>query len=72
MLYTQNNLQTKNITIANFADDTTMLAVGNNSNETATKLQKACNNVKDWTRRWKQELKIGEQNSKYLFCLQTT
>ena len=58
-LYTCNLPQPENITIATFADDTAILAVGKNIEESTEKVQQATEEVLNWTKDWK--IKLNEQ-----------
>lgn len=42
--------QTEHVTSTTYVDDTTILAMGQGNEETAYKLQQACNNVSEWTK----------------------
>ena len=51
----------ENITVATFADDTAIIAVGDNSEEASRKLQQASDNINNWTQAWK--IRINESKS---------
>jgi len=55
--------KTFNTTIATFADDTALLAVGNTLEESMVRLQQAVNNVTTWTKKWR--IKLNETKSTY-------
>lgn len=54
----------ENNTIATFADDTAILAVGKSNEETANKLQTAINQFQSWTKRWR--IKLNETKSVHI------
>lgn len=56
LLYTCDIPNLENVTIATFADDTAILAVGNSSEEATEKLQNAINQINNWTKRWRTKL----------------
>lgn len=58
LLYTNDLPTLKGTTIATFADDTAILAVGQDQRSSTRKLQKASNAVVDWTKQWK--IKLNE------------
>lgn len=64
LLYTCDIPDIQNVTIATFADDTAILAIGYDNVETAAKLQEACNRVTDWTKRWR--VRINESKSAHV------
>jgi 7,8-dihydro-6-hydroxymethylpterin-pyrophosphokinase len=45
--------QTVNTKIATFADDTAVMAVGENIEEATDKLQQAINMIHSWTKQWR-------------------
>ena len=51
-------------TIAKFSDDTTIVAIGKNIKEATEKLQKATNEISDWTKRWR--IKFNETKSTHI------
>ena len=61
LLYTCDIPKLENDTIATFADDTAILAVGNNTTISTQKLQSAVNQINDWTNRWR--IKLNETKS---------
>ncbi|MGR0272069.1 hypothetical protein ACUWC3_28565, partial [Klebsiella pneumoniae] len=48
-------------TVATFADDTAIMAVGEDAVESTEKLQRSINKVGDWTKRWR--IKLNENKS---------
>ena len=56
--------KTFNTTIATFADDTALLAVGNTLEECKERLQQAVSNVAIWTKRWR--VKLNETELTYI------
>jgi len=46
---------------ATFADDTVIMAIGNNNTESTEKLQAAITKVQSWTRKW--QIKLNEAKS---------
>lgn len=56
LLYTCDMPQLENVTIATFADDTALLAVGSDIQEVTNKLQIASNRLCNWTKKWKTKL----------------
>ena len=61
LLYTCDIPTLENDTIATFADDTAILAVGKTSEEATEKLQIAVNKIHDWTRKWR--IRLNESKS---------
>lgn len=61
LLYTSDLPQFQEITVATFADDTAIMAVGSNVGEATNKLQKASDKLYLWTKRWK--IKLNELKS---------
>lgn len=53
LLYTRDIPREDGTTLATFADDTAILAVGKTIEETTAKLQNALNKVNQWTRDWR-------------------
>lgn len=53
LLYTSDIPQLENDTIATFADDTAILAVGESHEEAANKLQTSINQINIWTKNWR-------------------
>lgn len=64
LLYTCDIPQTENVVIATFAGDKAILAIGNNSEEAARKLQQASNNVNIWNKKW--GIKINKSKSVHI------
>lgn len=60
LLYT-NNIPQEGITIATFADDTAILAIGSTVENSTFKLQSAVNRVSSWTKKWR--IKLNESKS---------
>ena len=52
-LYTCDLPQIDNSTVATFADDTAILAVGNSNEEATEKLQTAIDQIQKWTKKWR-------------------
>lgn len=61
LLFTSDFPQLENVTVATFADDTALLAVGSNIDEATNKLQQANDQIYHWTRNWK--IKLNEMKS---------
>jgi hypothetical protein len=53
LLYTHDIPETANTKIATFADDTAVMAVGENIEEARAKLQQAINAINSWTKQWR-------------------
>jgi hypothetical protein len=53
LLYTRDLPCMNGATIATFADDTAILAVGVNIDESTAKLQRACDKISTWTKMWR-------------------
>ena len=51
LLYTSDLPKLENSTVASFADDTAILAVGSNNEESTGKLQTAINQLQKWTKK---------------------
>lgn len=64
LLYTSDIPTMNEGTIATFADDTAILAVGNNVEEATRKLQNITNQVCNWTKRWR--IKLNETKSAHV------
>lgn len=64
LLYTCDIPQINNTTIATFADDTAILAVSKDEISSTEKLQQACDQVHNWTIKWK--IKLNELKSTYM------
>ena len=56
--------------VATFADDTAILAIGNNKAESTEKLKSAITKVRSWTRKWR--IKINETKSVHIDFTKTT
>jgi hypothetical protein len=52
LLYINDLPETFNCTIATFADDTAVMAIGNTFDESTTNLQRAADDTATWTRKW--------------------
>ena len=61
LLYTRDMPTFEKNIIATFADDTAIMAIGNNNNESTEKLQAAITKVQSWTRIWR--IKLNEAKS---------
>jgi Reverse transcriptase (RNA-dependent DNA polymerase) len=61
LLYTCDIPELENSTIATFADDTAIMAVGNDNIESTSKLQIAINKIQIWTNKWR--IKLNETKS---------
>lgn len=61
LLYTRDVPIPQNNTIATFADDTAIMAVGDNNSDTTEKLQTAIEQVHNWTKKWR--IKLNETKS---------
>lgn len=64
LLYTCDIPVLENNTIATFADDTAIMAVGVTHEEAVEKLQAAINDVYDWTKKWR--IKLNESKSTHI------
>ena len=64
LIYTNDVPQNNETSIATFADDTAILAVGDTIEESTNKLQNAINEVCNWTRNWR--IKLNEQKSTHI------
>ena len=53
LLYTCDIPQAESVTIATFADDIACLAVGNTIEQATSRLQTACNQITEWSEKWK-------------------
>jgi hypothetical protein len=65
LLYTYDVTQTANTKITTFADDTVVMAVGENIEEATDKQQQAINAVNSWTKQWRiilNEIKLVHVN----------
>ena len=56
LLYTSDLPKLKNSTVATFADDTAILTVSNNNEESTVKLQTAINQIQKLTKNWHMQL----------------
>lgn len=65
LLYTYDIPQPSGMTVATFADETAILAVGNSEEEATNKLQKAINKINNWTKKWR--IKLNENKSVQIF-----
>lgn len=61
VLYTSDLPELESSTLATFADDTAVLAVGNTNEEATSALQIAVTEIEDWTETWK--IKVNESKS---------
>lgn len=64
LLYTNDIPDTEETTIATFADDTAIIAVGDSIEETTNKLQAATDKVNNWTKKWR--IKLNESKSMHV------
>lgn len=64
LLYTRDVPSNHITTIATFADDTALLAVGDTVEEATSKLQNTVDDVSTWTKKWR--LKLNEQKSAHI------
>lgn len=64
LLYTGDLPELENSTLATFADDTAILAVGKDNVESTQKLQCAVNKIFDWTIKWR--MKLNESKSVHI------
>jgi hypothetical protein len=64
LLYTRDLPITDEGTVATFADDTAIMAIGKNVKEATEKLQKATNEISNWTKRWR--IKLNETKSTHI------
>lgn len=60
LLYTSDIPKNDGVLTATFADDTALLATGQDMQTTIAKLQSAINNVNSWTRKWRIKLNEGK------------
>lgn len=61
LLYTSDAPGMANVTVATFADDTALLAVGSSIAESTSKLQQAVSRIYKWTRKWR--IRLNETKS---------
>jgi hypothetical protein len=64
LLYINDVPTTSNSTMATFADDTAVVAIGEAVDISTRKLQSAANNVAIWTRKWR--IKLNESQSVHI------
>lgn len=64
LLYTRDIPVNENTTMATFADDTAVLAVGATVEEASMKLQRSINNISTWMKKWR--LKLNESKSTHI------
>lgn len=64
LLFTYDIPETTGTTVATFADDTAILAVGKTDLEATERLQEAVNSVSRWTKKWK--IKLNEEKSVHI------
>ena len=64
LLYINDVPKTFNTIIATFADDTTLVAVGNTLEGSKERLNQTVNNVVIWTKKWR--VKLNETKSTYI------
>lgn len=64
LLYTSDLPEMDDVTVATFADDTALLAVGQNIDISTDKLQRACDKIYKWTKDWK--IKLNELKSSHV------
>jgi hypothetical protein len=63
-VYTSDIPQHAGITVANFADDTAIMAVGADVGEATEKLQQAADTINNWTKQWL--IKLNEDKSMHV------
>jgi len=64
LLYTSDLPTFKQNVVATFADDTAIMAIGDNSTEPTEKLQAAITKVQGWARKWR--IKLNETKSVHI------
>jgi hypothetical protein len=64
LIFTTISLNPAGTTVATFADDTAILAVGADVEEATEKLQQAADTINNWTKQWL--IKLNEDKSKYV------
>ncbi len=64
LLYTCDIPQTENAITATFADDTALLSVNTDLNSCTKTLQKACDSLANWTKKWR--IKLNESKSAHI------
>ena len=52
LIYTSDLPQPEGTTVSTFADDTAIMSVGDDVEEATEKLQRAADNINNWTRQW--------------------
>jgi len=63
-LYTSDLPTFEQNVVATFADDTAIMAIGDNNTESTEKLQAAITKVQSWTRKWR--IKLNETKSVHI------
>jgi hypothetical protein len=63
LFYTSDLPELGNSTVAIFADDTAILAVGTSNEESTGKLQTAMNQIQTWTKKWNIHLNESKSDS---------
>lgn len=61
LLYTNDIPVPENDTIATYADDTAIMAIGENHDESVAKVQRAVTQIENWTKKWR--IKLNESKS---------
>jgi hypothetical protein len=64
LLYTSDLPTLQQTIVATFADDTAIMAIGDNNSESTQKLQIAITEVKRWTRKW--QIKLNNAKSVHI------
>ncbi|KMQ93306.1 rna-directed dna polymerase from mobile element jockey-like protein [Lasius niger] len=64
LLYTADIPRGPEVRVATFTDDTAILATGDNTVITTTKLQRALNRIVEWTKQWR--IKLNESKSQHI------
>jgi hypothetical protein len=64
LLYTSDFPTPEQNVVATFADDTAIMAIGDNNSESTEKLQTAVTKVQRWTRKWR--IKLNETKSVHI------
>ena len=64
LIYTSDIPKLEHDTIATFADDTAIMAVGNDHQEAARNQQTSANKINNWTKKWL--IKLNEANSAHV------
>ena len=60
LLYTSDIPQPEEASVATFADDTAIMAVGDSFEKATEKLQRSVDQVNNWTRKWLMKLKWSQ------------